>query len=120
MYRPTFYTSLTGTVLSRPDGARQPYFDLQADVFYETRWQRHERAASARFREEATARTWITGQLERLRGFGRPLDDEDAACYVAELSCLPDGPIVCNAYLFDGASPIEWDEGELPLLWGKH
>jgi hypothetical protein len=82
-----------------------------AEVILETRWQRGERAARARFADEAQARAWVTSTLDRLRVHGQSLGGEDAACYLAEVSVLPTG-LVCTAYLLDGAGPIDWDEWE--------
>jgi hypothetical protein len=53
----------------------------------------------------------VASTLDRLRVRGEPLGGEDAVCYLAEVSLLPQG-LVCTAYLLDGDGPIEWDECE--------
>lgn len=84
---------------------------LRADIFRETRWQRHEMAGSASFSDEQEARAWISAELERLRVVGQYLGGDEVVRYVGELR-KPAGEVVCNAYLFDGALPVDWDEGE--------
>jgi hypothetical protein len=85
--------------------------DLRADVLLETCWQRHEPVESAKFSDEQSARAWMSNKLERLRIVGQVLGGDDAAWYVAELR-HPNGTILCNAYLFGGELPLEWDELE--------
>jgi hypothetical protein len=116
--------SLKHMLLKRPDEPSDQQESVQAsepatdetgswvaEVILETRWQRGERAARARFADEAQARAWVTSTLDRLRVHGQSLGGEDAACYLAEVSVLPTG-LVCTAYLLDGAGPIDWDEWE--------
>jgi hypothetical protein len=80
-----------------------------AEVFLDTRWQRGERVGQASFTDRDDAQRWVTEQLERLRVYGQLLGGEDLAYYLAELSQPPHRPVV-NAYLFDTAEPIEWDD----------
>ena len=114
--------SLKNMLLKRPNEASDQQEPVQAsesttdnagnwvaEVFLETRWQRGEHAARARFADEDRARTWVTSTLDRLRVHGQPLGGEDAVCYLAEVSVPPRG-LVCTAYLLDGGGPIEWDE----------
>jgi hypothetical protein len=87
----------------------------QAAIFLEDRWQRHGPTRQQRFTGKGQAQLWIMAQLERLRMVhGCGLGGDKQAFYVAELTGPPGAETVCNAYLFDTACPIEWDEGETP------